>query len=350
MKLTQKLILIAAVLILCLGVLPSPASAQDPTPPAPVTINGDKVVLGSSYTLRTNETLAGNLAVLGGTAVVQEGAVVAGDVIILGGSISLDGEVTGNVVAIGGVLSLGDSAHVIGAVNNLGGTVNKSDSARIDGGINTQLPQNIEINPTIPADPADPLGSLQDGLVSVLWAGLQALALSALAVVFALLLPEPIRRVAQTLTLEPVISGGAGLLTVVAAPALLVALVITVILIPVALLGVFALALAGIFAWIALGYELGERMAQWFKMQWAAPISAGVGTLVLTLVVRLIGIIPCVGWMVGFLLLIWALGAVILSRFGTQIYTNRPAAPAAVVRAPASVPTASTADDTSVEQ
>jgi len=50
------------------------------------------------------------------------------------------------------------------------------------------------------------------------------------------------------------------------------------------------------------------------------PLSAALGTFVLNFVTNGIGFIPCIGWLVPFMVSMLGLGAVFLSRFGTQPY------------------------------
>jgi hypothetical protein len=153
---------------------------------------------------------------------------------------------------------------------------------------------------------------------------LQIFTLAALAALMALFLLKPIEHLADSIVISPLISGGLGLLTIVVAPALLIVLVITIILIPLGLIGILALAIGMLFGWIAIGFEIGRRLAEAIKQDWAAPISAGIGTLLLTLVTWGIGLVPCIGWLAGFTFLCIGLGGVILSQFGRRVYSSTP--------------------------
>lgn len=276
-------------------------------------------------------------------------AIVNGNIIVAGGTITVNGEIRGDIVAFGGVINVSETGHVTGKVNTVGGVLQQADKSRIDGGVSKGVPQDFNWNFNPSTSPVVPAAPRQNSvLTQIMWAGLQALALAAMAVLCALLFPVPTRRVADAIAHEPVISGGIGLLTLIVTPALLLVLTLTIILIPLTLIGALLAVLAGLFGWIALGFELGERLAKLFNTQWAAPVSAGVGTLVLSLVVSSINIIPCVGWVVGFLLVVLALGGIVLTRFGTQPYVSTrqsippaPLAPAApmIMSAPIVPPT-----------
>jgi hypothetical protein len=140
-------------------------------------------------------------------------------------------------------------------------------------------------------------------------------------------------RVAHAILAQPLTAGGLGLLTVVVAPLAIVLSVITLILIPLAPIIVVALVAAGVFGWIAIGYELGQRFTQAIHQNWHPAFSAGLGTFALTLAARILTGIPvlnCVGWLVPFLLSMAALGAVIMTRFGTQL-VSAPGKPVDVV-------------------
>jgi hypothetical protein len=147
--------------------------------------------------------------------------------------------------------------------------------------------------------------------------------MAALAVILGLLLPQQIKRVADTISKEPLVTGGVGLLSIVVAPILLVLLTITIILIPVTILGTLLVGLAVLFGWVAIGYEIGQRLALLFKTTWHPSIAAGIGVLLLGLVTGFATLIPCIGWLVGVIVAILGLGAVVISRFGSSKYANK---------------------------
>jgi hypothetical protein len=150
----------------------------------------------------------------------------------------------------------------------------------------------------------------------------RALALAALAVLVQLFAAKPVQRVAHAVQTQPIVTGGIGLLTVLVAPALLVILAITIILLPVSLLGFLLLGVALVFGWLAIGMLTGQHLARLFKQNWTDPIMAGVGTLALSLVASMANLIFCIGWLPTFLVSVVGLGAVIVTRFGTQFYIS----------------------------
>jgi len=150
--------------------------------------------------------------------------------------------------------------------------------------------------------------------------------LAALAMLVVVFLKPQMENVSQAIVSQPVMSGGVGLLTVFGGPISIVVvaliMIITLILIPVAAIVVFAgamaIALAWLFGIIALGNEVGERFTQSINQSWAPAFTAGFGTFLLMLVGGAIGQIPCVGWLFVVLVGLVGIGAAVLTRFGTR--------------------------------
>src|SRR6185503_14306304 len=101
------------------------------------------------------------------------------------------------------------------------------------------------------------------------------------------------------ITALPAVSGGLGLLTLIAVPVILIVLSITVILIPVALLAGLLYGMAIVFGWLALGAVVGERLAAAFNRPAAnMALVTALGTLLLSLVMGILGTIDCIGGIV----------------------------------------------------
>jgi cytoskeletal protein CcmA (bactofilin family) len=299
--------------------------------------SGDKLVIGGTYSLVSGENLDGSLLILGGTANLEAGSTVEKDVTVIGGTINVNGQVKGDVSAVGGMVSLGSTAVIGGDVNTLAGQLTRDDGARIEGQINTGttgpfalvVPGTIQI-PGLENLPLIPLpknfnapavnvrfNPVWDGL----WWLIRSFLWAALAVLLALFLSQRTERVAESVMKNPLVSGGMGCLTILIVPLILLVLVITICGIPFALLGAFTLWIAWGFGIIVIGYEIGKRLAQLFKADWAIPVSAGIGTFALTLGLNGIGaLVPCVGWMAPAVVGLVGLGAVLLTRFGGRVY------------------------------
>jgi hypothetical protein len=352
MKAISRIIPVILILSIALFTFPETVLAQAP--------NNDQIVFGGTYTLGPGQTLEGNLVILGGLATLENGSMVRGDVTLTGGSLSVNGEIKGSITAVGGSISLSDTAIVDGDISTIGAALNRSDKAEVKGSVSNSGPGSIRLPMSWSLQNLHnlSLGNILHPISNILWNTFQSLAIAALALLVALFLPIPTRRVAHTLVTQPVLAGGFGLLTVIVAPALVVVLAITIILIPLSLMGVLLLAIALVFGWIAIGLETGNRLAGLLHVNWIAPISAAVGTLVVSLVSGAVAWIPCVGWILPAVIAMVGLGGVLISRFGahggypheiahvvpapvapppvTPVPFNAPAAPAAPAVADAS--------------
>lgn len=286
----------------------------------------DKVVFGGSYTLASGQTLDGNLVVLGGIATLEEGSKVNGDVLLAGGTLDINGEITGNVVALGGLADLKASTLVRGDVTMIGAHLQQEPGAVVQGKVFTNL--NGPLSLDFPGGVRVPQFQLQPNFTPVfdlIWFMFRVFMWAALAVLVALFLPAQTGRTADAAVKQPLVAGGLGLLTVVITPPALIIMAITILLIPASLLAALLVAVAWMFGLISLGFEVGRRIAEMFKQEWAPPVSAGAGTFVLILVINgADALIPCVGWLVPAIAGMLGLGAVILTRFGTQPYPLYP--------------------------
>jgi hypothetical protein len=317
---TRNFLLPILLFVLFLG-LPSPVLAQTDPPP---TIQGDKVVVGQTFILKEDQTLNGDLVVIGGTAILKTNANVSGDVVLIGGVMDVFGKVNGDVTSLGGSLNLMNTAIISGSLINFGSTIAQQEGATIQGQQIANLPFSFNFNeaPFVEQVPVPNLSVQRVGgfIGTLLWAIVQVLAVAALAILVFLLFPKPTERVSSALANQPFVNWGIGLLTAFAAPIAFVVMIITIILIPLGLIGFLVLGFALLFGWISLGYEIGRRLLKGSTTELSPALVAGLGTLILTAVARLAAVIPCVGWTVGAVLALFGLGAVVLTRAGTRNY------------------------------
>jgi hypothetical protein len=152
-----------------------------------------------------------------------------------------------------------------------------------------------------------------------------------LAVLVVIFWPKPIQRASHAIAEAPWSAAGVGVLTGIVAPVLLFVLAITICLIPLAILGLLLLIAAIVVGWIAVGYEIGLRLARAFKWSLEPAPAAGLGTLLVWAVANGIAFIPCVGWLAPLIVGTIGLGGVLLTRFGRKDYpTLAPSAEVAV--------------------
>jgi hypothetical protein len=306
-----------------------------------------KVIIGQAFTLASGETLDGDLLVFGGSATIEAGAVVNGNAVVFGGSLTVNGEVKGDAAVVGGSANLGAASHVYGNLSTVGSTLDKAEGAQVDGQTyNTATSWTTNgnqhpVTPTVPVVPKIDFNPFQP-LASIGRAFADAVGIALLAMLLMLFLAPHADRVAHAIFAQPLVTGGLGLLTTLVAPVAIIILCLTLILIPAAIILIFALVVAGAFGWIAMGYEIGQRFTRAIHQEWHPAFSAGLGVFALTLASQALTGIPvlnCVGWLIPFLLSMAGLGGVILSRFGTQV-VNAPTAamtpvePAAPVKPP----------------
>ena len=345
------------ILLLALLLLPTASvNAQSPG-------GGDIFRLGQNYTLAKGETLDGSLAVVGGNIKIEEGATVNGEVVVIGGNLVVNGNIKGDVAIIGGNLKLsaiikGDiavvggqaalakTAVVDGNITTIGGQVEKEPGAEVSGDITDNAPlinipdvpavPNVPNVPDVPSVPNTPGFDLN---VNPLWSAFgvifRALAVAAIGMLLTLFLQPQMERVADAIIGQPILAGSFGLLAVVVTPLAILIMVVTLILIPVALVVALLVPLAWLFGMVAMGQEVGERFTKAINQTWSPIFSTGFGTFLLVLVIGFIGMIPCIGWLLAFIVTWFALGGVVMTWFGTR------SAPGRIIPAPVEIPPAS---------
>ena len=148
---------------------------------------------------------------------------------------------------------------------------------------------------------------------------LTALALAALGALVVVFLPSQARRVSETAQKSALPSLGVGCLTVVVSLPLFVLLLVLVITIPAAILLPFAMTLAWLFGWIALGWLIGDKVLQAVQARESLRVPM-VAVALGVLLLALLGAVPLIGWLIGLGVGLIGLGAVILTRFGTHPY------------------------------
>ena len=279
----------------------------------------DKVVFGDTFVLGSGEVLDGNLTILGGTVTLEANSRVTGNVVLLGGTLNVNGNILGNLNTLGGSLFLESQAVIDGNLSMIGGSLHRDSQAQVlgqtlNGGIN---PFNFNL-PDLPFT-YNPFSGFQP-IFNLFSTFINIIIMAALAILVVLIWPRPSERVAHAVGSQPLITGGLGLLTAIVLPALLIVLLVTIILIPASFLGFLVLGVAVLFGWFAVGLEVGKRIAELFKQTWQPALSAGIGTLAITFIASFIGSVPCVGWLVPFLIAVVGLGGVVITRFGSQTY------------------------------
>lgn len=332
----KKSTLTRILLLLALVLVPT-ASIHAQTPN-----HGDVVLFGQNYTLAEGETLNGSIAVFGGNIEIQQGAEVNGSIIIFGGNISFQedtiingdiavfggnlsvlGEVDGDIVLFGGQALLESDAVVDGDIATFGGQVSQEEGATVTGDITNNTTPDFDTPRTPDApNPPDVPTPYVDVNFNPFWNAVgklgRAVLIAVIGMLLSLFLQPQLDRTASTITRQPLIAGGYGLLGFIVLPVVMVIMIVTLILIPVAAIIALLVPLAWLFGVIALGQEVGERFTKAINQVWAPVLSTGFGTFLLMLVLGFMELIPCVGWIPSTLVTLVSVGAAVMTWFGTR--------------------------------
>ncbi|MFL7807227.1 MAG: hypothetical protein AB8I80_01280 [Anaerolineae bacterium] len=305
--------------------------------------DGDVVIWGRSYTLGSGEEINGDLLVYGGNVTVEPNSEIKGDVTLFGGNLTLSGEVYGDVTVWGGNVNLNADATVRGQVMAVGGVVDRHPDADVRGGeiegLPFSIPQTPDVSqapqePTLPESPpaerGDGIGHKIGSFFRSVFGIMLMMVLGVLVVAF---IPRHTETVSETMVKDAGKSLVVGLIALVGGAIALVVLAVigalliaTLCLAPIGLalfLPTLVAAIALLFGWIAAGLLLGTRVLRTIRHKEPTPVTAvAVGILVLSLV----STIPCIGWALALGIVVWSLGAVVNSRFGTRPW-NAPTQP-----------------------
>jgi len=291
---------------------------------------GSQVVLGRDGQLASNLELRGHLVVLGGDAVVGPEATVHGDVLSLGGSIYVAGRVDGQAFAPSGHILLAPTATVEGDV--VARSVEQQPGAVVHGEVLTAHSHAPLLSHwrqycllTLPGlwfGWPWGVGLAGNLLVWALQVFLGSLVVVALGIPILLLAPRPVEMVSRALSQYPWHSVGVGVLAWLVAIVGTPLLVSTIVGIPVAAAVIVLVAAGLLFAWVPAGLAVGRRALR-DPARREPLLAASVGLAALAALTSL----PCVGFVVIGTIGLWGLGAVLMTRFGTLPYRERPSSP-----------------------
>lgn len=255
----------------------------------------------SAAVVTDGEVICSDLTSFGGSVTID--GVVKGDVVVFGGNVVINGAVNGNVTIYGGNLNLQDGAQVNGDVHVCGGDwTGSSDS---------QLHRSV-------FSCTKSLGTL---LTSVSGANIRfwsTLVWVLLGILLTSLLPEHVMLVRTTANCKMGRSFVLGLLSVLLAPAILAVLVGLIISIPLAILVSVGLIAAWALGTVAIAWIVGDYIVRSVAPQYSTRLlQVVVGMVALALA----GSLPSIGLWITIGSGLVGLGAVLLSRFGTRLYS-----------------------------
>ncbi|HEX9389143.1 MAG TPA: polymer-forming cytoskeletal protein [Anaerolineales bacterium] len=322
------LLILAALLLMPTG----SAYAQGPNP-------GDsgRVIFGDNFTLEKGDTFNGDLVVFGGNVVIEDDASLNGNLVVIGGTIKSNGETKGDVVVVGGQISLEKSALVTGDVVTIGSQLTRAEGAKIEGEVVNNVAPNItfpsgRIPPTAPSVPSVPnvpspnIHIDYNPFTQVFWIMFWAVFISGFAMLLALFWQPQLERAGKVMVSQPLMTGAIGLLSFFVAAILFLTIIPPVIAF-----------LAWLFGVVAMGSEIGERFTKSLNQTWSPVLTIGFGTFLLMLVGGAIGLIPCLGGLILFLLGMVGIGGAVTTWFGLRL----PQVPAMTAYTPPTPPSGS---------
>lgn len=339
---------------------------------------GGEAIFGDNVTLRRDETIDNDLVVMGGNFTMEEQSEVKGDLALFGGNVESDGSIDGDVAIFGGNLTLGAKARVSGDIAVIGGNANVNEEALVAGRIHTTggnthryktdqmgnsavAENDSSASPTVSANPSHRhderddddddndgyshyrgenwsdkeyyresgrgfFGSIFHFIGNLLGAVITTAVLVGIAFLVATFVPEQMKEVGDTAAENWLLSLGVGIATLFVSALLVVAICL---LFPPLIW--FAVAVATLFGWIAIGQLIGERVLIALEQPYSSFVASTLtGVAVLSIIMHipdLLGSLWCIGgllsftaFLVTFGVMATGLGAVILTRFGTQPY------------------------------
>jgi hypothetical protein len=288
-----------------------------------VNINGDvgHAVRAGGETIIVNGDVGGDAIVGCSQAHIASTAKIGGDLLFGAGNARIDGLVKGGIKGQGGEITI--SNGVEGNIDLEVESLTISPTANIQGNLTYTSEQeaNIQSGAQIGGITTHNLPKIEEkrakAFPSVLFSGMGAKVLSFLMALIAglviiLLAPRRLTSAAEAIRTRPGPSAGWGALILFVTPIAAIIACITIIGIPV---GLITLALWGIAIYLAqipVGLSIGRWIIGHFREVEGKAIM--VGTLALGLVIlKLLGLIPHLGFFIGLAVSIFGLGAVVVS-------------------------------------
>lgn len=261
------------------------------------------------------------LVVLTGRAEVRAGERVA-TVVIVDGDAVIDGFVDGAVVAVNGDIRV--TGEVEEAVVALNGRATIEDGARVGGDVVSRHRPQVAPGATVEGDTRTVRFSFR-GVGILFWiAWWVAVTVSTLVLGMLLLGLAPAAMAAAYAVARDDLgrSLGWGVLLAVAVPIVSVAVMLTIVGIPLGLIALFSLALLYALGFVVAAFTLGRLMVK-------EPTSRYLAFLVGLVLLRVVGLIPGLGGLVTFVAAAYGLGALAVAGF--RAARREPAEPAAPV-------------------
>jgi hypothetical protein len=284
-----------------------PAAAADST----MAGGDDQVTFGGNIMIPAGQTHQGDLVAFGGN--IEVDGTVTQDLVAFGGNVVVNGRVDRDVAVVGGSLTLGPESYVGRDVSFAGGSLTRMPGSYI--GRNIVEGRGGQLDPRAFRH-LGPIFTPRADFPGIVFGLVTGLGILVLALIILLFFPTQLQTTASVIERRPVETFALGCGGTIAAVVLMVLLVITLVL-PFVVAG--AMTVAWLFGWAAIFLLIGQRLLQTMDR----PQELVPALLVGGLLVVILANIPLLNVLVLLIGGSVALGAALLSRFGTQ----GPAAP-----------------------
>lgn len=279
-------------------------------------VGGDVRIAGGNVLIQSK--IVGDLAVMGGQITVS-GAGIGGDVLIAGGTVTIDAPVIGNVKIAGGQITINSAIN--GSVEAYAGTVTLGPKAKIAGNLTYQASKEAEIQTgaTVTGkidftkrESTTTSPAAREALVGtfVTLAFLVKFLMSFVgASAFLYVFPRYAREIIANVSDKPLENLGMGFVTFVVLPAASILLLITVIGIPLGVLGILGYVALVMFASLVAPIVVGSVVHKWIWKPSGYEINWWI-LLIGVAVYFIVGQIPLFGWIAKFAIMLAMLGAI----------------------------------------
>lgn len=258
-------------------------------------VGGDVIVGGGQITLG-GPGIMGDVVI--GAGSVRIDAPVAGSVKIGGGNVYINAPITGDVQIEAESVTLGSATVISGTLTyKASKELTKEEGAVVRGKVDFTLREKQGISAAALA-----------ALFSI-WIMGKFLALLACALILGLVFRRYSKEIVAKAVKSPLLELGRGLVVIVALPAVSLLLFVTIIGIPLGVLGVISFVAVLLFAWIVTPIIVGSVVYRYFskrdlEISWRTIL---LGALICTVV----GMVPVVGGVVQLILMLLSVGVLV---------------------------------------
>ncbi len=284
-------------------------------------VKGSVRAAGGQITIGSD--VSGDVMATGGSVTVLPGAVVGGDIITAGGAIDIEGTVSGSVRAYGGTITL--NGPVAGFVSlHAGKQVTFGDKASVGGTLAYSAPQEASIAPgaklgnqvTFTSTKEDSFSFPRASEAAGIFFGILGFLVLAKFIgilIAALILVTSFKTFSQGLV-EKTLGHfwkkvGIGFIALVVVPAAAIILLVTLVGAYLAFMVGLAYALLLFAAGVYMCVFAGALFSRWIKKEASADWK---WTILGTVAVFILALIPVVGWIANGLLFLAALGTIVM--------------------------------------